>query len=83
MTNRCLLGVGIALAVAFGSVQAHAQSQLTLWPVGATGVWYIGPEGGWTKLTNNSESTSPVHFTGPNGGGTTVVKRVFVVGGRG
>ena len=47
MTNRSLLGAGIALAVAFGGAQAHAQ----LFPAGAPGAWYIGPEGGWTSLT--------------------------------
>src|SRR5215472_7049322 len=66
MTNRCLLGAGIALAVAFGSAQAHAQLQLMPGP-GTPGAWYIGPEGGWTSLTSQSESTSPVRFTGPNG----------------
>src|SRR5262249_36800121 len=64
MTNRCLLGAGVALAVALGGVQAHAQ----LFPTGAPGAWYIGPEGGWTSLTSQSESTSPVSFTGPNAG---------------
>ena len=54
MTNRCLLGAGIALAVAIGGVQAHAQ----LFPYGTPGAWYIGPEGGWTSLTSQSESTS-------------------------
>jgi len=39
MTNRCLLGAGVALAVALGGVQAHAQ----LFPTGAPGAWYIGP----------------------------------------
>jgi OmpA-OmpF porin, OOP family len=64
MTNRYLLGAGVALAVALGGAQAHAQ----LFPYGAPGAWYIGPEGGWTSLTSQSESTSPVSFTGPNGG---------------
>ncbi len=67
MTNRCLLGAGVALAVAFGGAQAHAQ--LFPWnQPGVAGAWYIGPEGGWTSLTSQSESTSPVSFTGPNGG---------------
>ena len=69
MTNRCLLGVGVALAVAFVGAQAHAQGfPGSLFPAGAPGAWYIGPEGGWTSLTSQSESTSSVHFTGPNGG---------------
>jgi OOP family OmpA-OmpF porin len=67
MTNRYLLGAGVALAVAFGGAQAHAQ--LFPWnQAGVPGAWYIGPEGGWTSLTNQSVSTSSVHFTGPNGG---------------
>ena len=65
MTNRYLLGAGVALAVAFGGAQAHAQ----WWPTGAPGAWYIGPEGGWTSLnSNNSGTVSGVSFTGPNGG---------------
>jgi OmpA-OmpF porin, OOP family len=68
MTNRCLLGAGVALAVALGGVQAHAQ----LFPYGTPGVWYIGPEGGWTSLTSQSESTSPVQFGGGIPGGTTL-----------
>jgi len=63
MTNRCLLGAGVALAMAFGGIQAHAQS--AWWPTGTPWAWYIGPEGGWTSLTSQSESTSSVHFTGP------------------
>jgi outer membrane protein OmpA-like peptidoglycan-associated protein/opacity protein-like surface antigen len=63
MTNRYLLGAGVALAVVFGGAQANAQ----WWPTG--GYWYIGPEGGWTSLTsNNSGTVSGVSFTGPNGG---------------
>jgi OOP family OmpA-OmpF porin len=69
MTNRCLLGAAVALAVALGGTQAHAQGfPGSLFPAGAPGAWYIGPEGGWTSLTNQSDSLSPVHFTGPNGG---------------
>src|SRR6516225_2338536 len=74
MTNRCLLGAGVALAVAFGCVQAHAQ--LFPWnQPGVAGAWYIGPEGGWTSLTSQSESTSSVHFTGP--GNTRELRRLF------
>ena len=63
MTNRCLLGAGVALAVVFGGAQANAQ----WWPTGAPGFWYIGPEGGWTKLTNQTDTTTRSQFTGPNG----------------
>ena len=67
MTNRYLLGAGVALAVALGGAQAHAQ--LSVEPAGAPGAWYIGPEGGWTSLSSsNSGTVSGVSFTGPNGG---------------
>src|SRR6516225_2692501 len=71
MTNRYLLAAGVAFALAFGGAQAHAQ--LFPWnQPGVLGAWYIGPEGGWTSLTSQSESTSSVHFTGPgNTPGTT------------
>jgi len=73
MTNRCLLGAGVALAVAFGGVQAHAQAYNPggIFPTGVPGAWYIGPEGGWTSLTSNTGSVSSATFTGPNGGGFT------------
>ena len=49
MTNRCLLGAGVALAVALGGAQA--QAQLFPWnQTGVPGAFYIGPEGGWTSL---------------------------------
>jgi OmpA-OmpF porin, OOP family len=87
MTNRYLLGAGVALAVALGGAHAHAQ----LWPTGAPGAWYIGPEGGWTKLTNQTDSISSSTFTGPNGqpftippvGGTVNYNSGFNVGARG
>src|SRR5215471_5080171 len=67
MTNRYLLGAGVALAVALGGAQAHAQS--AWWPTGTPWAWYIGPEGGWTSLTGSNNGTvSGVSFTGPNGG---------------
>ena len=50
MRNGCLLGAGVALAVAFGCAQAHAQvmgqSFFGPYPPGA---FYLGPEGGWTR----------------------------------
>lgn len=51
MRNRCLLGAGVALAVAFGGVQAHAQF-FGPYPPGA---FYLGPEGGWTQLTSQTD----------------------------
>jgi OmpA-OmpF porin, OOP family len=71
MTNRYLLGAGVALAVAFGGAQAHAQvlNPGGIFPTGQPGAWYIGPEGGWTSLNSTSgDRVSGVHFTGPNGG---------------
>lgn len=60
MRNRCLLGAGVALAVAFGGAQAHAQF-FGPYPPGA---FYLGPEGGWTSLTSQNPS---VTVRGPNG----------------
>ena len=45
MRDRFLLSAGVALAVMFGGAQAHAQ----WFPTGSPWVWYIGPEGGWSK----------------------------------
>ncbi len=50
MRNRCLLGVGIALAVAFSFAQARAQ-----W-LGGPGAFYFGGEGGWTNLPDQTTS---------------------------
>jgi OmpA-OmpF porin, OOP family len=58
MINRCLLGAGVALAVALGGVQAHAQfNMFGPYPPGS---FYLGPEGGWTSL---SSRTSTGHVT--------------------
>jgi OmpA-OmpF porin, OOP family len=70
MTNRCLLGAGVALAMAFGGAQAHAQS--AWWPTGTPYGWYIGPEGGWTSLTSTNNGTvTGAQFQGGPGGATT------------
>jgi OmpA-OmpF porin, OOP family len=50
MRNRYLLGAGVALAVALGGAQAHAQF-FGPYPPGA---FYFGPEGGWTHLQSQS-----------------------------
>jgi OmpA-OmpF porin, OOP family len=55
MRNRCLLGAGVALGVAFGCAQAHAQ--LMVMPSGQ-GSWYIGGEGGWTSLEDQTGKAS-------------------------
>ncbi len=87
MTNRYLLGAGVALAVAFGGAQAHAQ----FWPPpGTAGAWYIGPEGGWTSLTNQTDHINGRIVTGPGGAALSLPARSvtanfdsgFNVGGR-
>jgi outer membrane protein OmpA-like peptidoglycan-associated protein len=64
MRNRGLLGAGIALAMALGGVQAHAQF-FGPYPPGA---FYLGPEGGWTKLQSQTNT-----LTIRNGKGTESV----------
>ncbi len=64
MRNRGLLGAGIALAMALGGVQAHAQF-FGPYPPGA---FYLGPEGGWTKLQSQTNT-----LTIRNGRGTESV----------
>jgi OOP family OmpA-OmpF porin len=60
MKNRYLLGAGIALGIAFGGAQAQAQ-MFGPYPPGA---FYLGPEGGWTKLFSQ---TPGVAVQGPRG----------------
>jgi OOP family OmpA-OmpF porin len=60
MRNRCLLGAGVALAIAFGGVAAHAQF-FGPYPPGA---FYLGPEGGWTKLIGQNPD---IVIRGPGG----------------
>ncbi|MGH7044896.1 MAG: OmpA family protein [Stellaceae bacterium] len=54
MTNRCLLGAGVALAMALGGVQAHAQLGNMFGPY-PPGAFYFGPEGGWTQLSGQND----------------------------
>src|SRR5580704_19486184 len=66
MTNRCLIGAGVALAVAFGGAQAHAQLQFLPWnQTGVPGAFYIGPEGGWTSLTSQTDQTNTRAIVNP------------------
>jgi len=51
MKNRYLLCAGAALAVALGCAEANAQSWAP-WGGAYPVTWYIGPEGGWTSLSN-------------------------------
>jgi OmpA-OmpF porin, OOP family len=50
MKSRYLLGAGAALAVAFGCAEANAQFAWLGGPYPVT--YYVGPEGGWTSLSN-------------------------------
>jgi opacity protein-like surface antigen len=58
MRNRYLLGAGVALAVALGGVQAHAQMFGNMFGPFPPGAFYLGPEGGWTLLTNQTDKFS-------------------------
>src|SRR3984893_9949991 len=89
MTNRCLLGAGVALAVAFAGVQAHAQLALFP-PPGTPGAFYIGPEGGWTSLSSETDTVNGRIVTGTGGAALSLPRRSptanfdsgFNVGGR-
>src|SRR5437667_9292368 len=59
MRNRYLLGAGVAPAAPFGCAQAHAQFFGGPYP----GVIYVGPEGGWTSLSDQSDKITTVPFT--------------------
>jgi opacity protein-like surface antigen len=74
MKSRYLLGAGAALAVAFGCAEANAQFAFLGGPYPVT--FYVGPEGGWTKLTDRTDKITtvpfradvgPVGFVPPNG----------------
>ena len=93
MKSRYLLGVGAALAVSLGGVEANAQFA---WLGGPYPVaWYIGPEGGWTSLPNQKVSVTTPPFrvdtvggvsNGPffsNFSGTATYNSGFNVGVRG
>ena len=54
MRQRYLLGAGMALAIAFAGTQAHAQ--LNFFGPYPPGAFYLGPEGGWTLLTNQKDT---------------------------
>src|SRR6516225_5431858 len=61
MKSRYLLGAGAALAVAFGCAEANAQFAFLGGPYPVA--WYIGPEGGWTSLSNQQTTITTVPFT--------------------
>src|SRR6202030_1673239 len=60
MKSRYLLGAGAALAVAFGCAEANAQFAFMGGPYPT--LFYVGPEGGWTSLSNQKDTihTTPV-----------------------
>ena len=60
MKNRYLFGAGVALAIAFGGAEAHAQI-FGPYPPGA---FYLGPKGGSTKLFSQ---TPGIAVQGPRG----------------
>jgi len=81
MRNRCLLGAGVALAVAFGCAQAHAQF-FGPYPPGA---FYLGPEGGWTHLQDSNPTVTVTNRFGNSAsvGANTTYNSGFNVGARG
>src|SRR5919108_987002 len=61
MKSRYLLGAGAALAVAFGYVEANAQFAFLGGPYPVT--VYVGPEGGWTSLNDQTDTVTNPAFT--------------------
>ena len=60
MKSRYLLGATAALVVAFGCAEANAQFAWLGGPYPVT--WYVGPEGGWTSLSNQKDTVSTPTF---------------------
>jgi OOP family OmpA-OmpF porin len=60
MKTRYLLGAGAALAMALGGAPANAQFAWLGGPYPVT--WYVGPEGGWTSLSNQKTAITTVPF---------------------
>jgi len=60
MKSRYLLGAGAALAVAFGCAEANAQFAFLGGPYPVA--FYVGPEGGWTSLSNQKDTVSTPTF---------------------
>ena len=77
MNNRCLLGAGVAVALALGGAQARAQ-----WFAGPS-AFYFGGEGGWTSLNSENDRFSGNPAAGaPAFGGTETFNDGFNVGVR-
>jgi OmpA-OmpF porin, OOP family len=60
MKSRYLLGAVAALAVAFGCAEANAQFGWIGGPYPT--IFYVGPEGGWTSLSNQKTPIVSVPF---------------------
>ena len=60
MKSRYLLGAGAALAVAFGCAEANAQFAFLGGPYPVA--FYVGPEGGWTSLSNQKDTVTTPTF---------------------
>ncbi len=60
MKSRYLLGAGAALAVAFGCAEANAQFAFMGGPYPT--LFYVGPEGGWTSLSNQRDQIRTTPF---------------------
>ena len=60
MKSRYLLGAGAALAVAFGCAEANAQFAWMGGPYPT--LFYVGPEGGWTSLSNQRDQIRTTPF---------------------
>ena len=69
MKNRYLLSAGAALAMALGCSGANAQFAWIGGPYPVT--YYIGPEGGWTGLPNQRDTTTTVPFRVDTVGGAS------------
>jgi OOP family OmpA-OmpF porin len=64
MKSRYLLGAGAALAMALGCAEANAQFAFLGGPYPVT--YYVGPEGGWTSLSDHRDriTTPPFNVNG-------------------
>src|SRR6202030_881396 len=60
MKSRYLLGAGAALAVAFGCAEANAQFAFMGGPYPT--LFYVGPEGAWTRLSNQRDAITTPPF---------------------
>src|SRR6516165_5695576 len=66
MKSRYLLSAGAAVAVAFGCAEANAQFAWLGGPYPT--VFYVGPEGGWTSLSNQKDTVTTPPFRVDNPG---------------